>query len=108
MRRIADAGRDTVFVDAADSVGAFEAPAGLRAAVGGRLLYVAECRARCDLFRRVHHWEFQVRKLLIQPSFLVTNMLMEGDFGSSFLNFFVGVPSAADDGQPIMLLEGRF
>lgn len=59
--RSADAGQGTVFVDAVNSVGAFEVPAGSRVAVGGRSLYVAESHACCDLFGRVHHWELEVR-----------------------------------------------
>lgn len=40
----------------------------------------------------------------MQLSFLVANMLLEGDFASYFAN----LPSAADDEQPIVLREGRF
>lgn len=59
--RSADAGRGTVFVDAVNSVGAFEVPAGSRVAVSGHSLFVTECRACADLFGRVHHWELRVR-----------------------------------------------
>lgn len=59
--RSADAGQGTVFVDAVNSVGAFEVPAGSRVAVCGRSLFVAECRVCADLFGRVHHWELKVR-----------------------------------------------
>lgn len=58
--RSADAGGGTVFVDAVNSVGAFEVPAGSRVAVGGRSMLVAESHACCDLFGRVHHWELKV------------------------------------------------
>lgn len=58
--RSADAGHGTVFVDAANSAGAFEVPAGSRVAVGGRSMYVRECRACADLLGRVHHWELEV------------------------------------------------
>lgn len=59
--RSADAGGGTVFVDAVNSIGAFEVTAGSRVAVGGRSMYVAESHACCDLFGRVHHWELKVR-----------------------------------------------
>ena len=58
--RSADAGAGTVFVDAVNSVGAFEIPAGSRVAVGGRSLFVREVRRCEDLFGRVHHWEIKV------------------------------------------------
>lgn len=58
--RSADAGGGTVFVDAVNSVGAFEVPAGSRVAVGGRSMLVRESHACCDLFGRVHHWELKV------------------------------------------------
>lgn len=58
--RSADAGGGTVFVDAVNSVGAFEVAAGSRVAVGGRSMVVAESHACCDLFGRVHHWELKV------------------------------------------------
>ncbi len=59
--RSADAGAGTVFVDAVNSVGAFDVPAGSRVAVGGHSMLVAESHACCDLFGRVHHWELKVR-----------------------------------------------
>ena len=59
--RSADAGGGTVFVDAANSVGAFEVQAGSRVAVGGRSMYATEVRRCEDLFGRVHHWEIEVR-----------------------------------------------
>lgn len=59
--RGADDGQGTVFVDAVNSVGAFEVPAGSRAVVGGHAVFVAETHACCDLFGRVHHWELKVR-----------------------------------------------
>jgi hypothetical protein len=59
--RTADAGSGTVFVDAVNSWGAFEVPAGSRVSVRGRSYYVAECFAAEDLFGRVHHWELKVR-----------------------------------------------
>lgn len=59
--RSADAGGGTVFVDAVNSVGAFEVQAGSRVAVGGRSMYVTEVRRCEDLFGRVHHWEIKVR-----------------------------------------------
>lgn len=60
-RRSADAGGGTVFVDAVNSVGAFDVPAGSRVAVGGRSMYATEVRRCEDLFGRVHHWEIEVR-----------------------------------------------
>lgn len=51
----ADAGQGTVFVDAVNYIGAIEVPTRSRAAVGGHSMFVTECHAYCDLFRRVHH-----------------------------------------------------
>ncbi len=59
--RSADAGQGTVFVDAVNSVGAFDVPAGSRVAVAGRSLFVTESHRCEDLFGRVHHWELEVR-----------------------------------------------
>ena len=59
--RSADAGSGKVYVDALNSVGAFEVPAGSRIDIGGHSYYVAECK-RCEDFNgRVHHWELVVR-----------------------------------------------
>lgn len=59
--RSADAGAGKVYVDALNSAGAFEVPAGSRIDIGGHSYYVAECR-RCEDFNgRVHHWELTVR-----------------------------------------------
>ena len=59
--RSADAGAGKVYVDALNSVGAFEVPAGSRIDIGGHSYYVAECK-RCDDFNgHVHHWELTVR-----------------------------------------------
>jgi len=58
--RSADAGAGTVFVDAANSAGAFEVPAGSRVAVRGHSFLVRECHRCEDLFGRVHHWELEV------------------------------------------------
>jgi hypothetical protein len=59
--RSADAGAGKVYVDALNSVGAFEIPAGSRIDIGGKSYYVAECK-RCEDFNgRVHHWELTVR-----------------------------------------------
>ena len=57
----ADAGGGTVFVDAVNSVGAFEVAVGSRVAVGGRSMHVAKVERLEDLFGRVHHWEIEVR-----------------------------------------------
>lgn len=59
--RSADAGQGKVFVDAVNSVGAFDVPAGSRVAVAGRSMFVTESHRCEDLFGRVHHWELKVR-----------------------------------------------
>lgn len=59
--RSADAGGGTVFVDAVNSIGAFEVAAGSRVAVGGRSMYVAESHACCDLFEREARMEDEER-----------------------------------------------
>ena len=59
--RSANAGQGTVFVDAVNSIGAFDVPAGSRVAVSGHSMMVTESHACCDLFGRVHHWELKVR-----------------------------------------------
>ena len=47
-------------VDALNSVGAFEVPAGSRIDIGGHSYYVAECK-RCDDFNgHLHHWELPI------------------------------------------------
>ena len=58
--RSADAGAGTVFVDAVNSAGAFEVPAGSRVAVRGHSYYVRKCHRCEDLFGRCHHWELEV------------------------------------------------
>lgn len=59
--RSADAGAGKVYIDALNSVGAFEVPAGSRIDIGGNSYYVAECK-RCEDFNGcVHHWELTVR-----------------------------------------------
>ena len=58
--RSADAGAGTVFVDAVNSIEAFDVPAGSRVAVGGQSLFVREVHRCEDLFGRVHHWEIKV------------------------------------------------
>ena len=59
--RSADAGAGKVYVDALNSVGAFEIPAGSRIDIGMHSYYVVECK-RCEDFNgRVHHWELVVR-----------------------------------------------
>lgn len=59
--RSADAGAGTVYVDALNSTGAFEVPAGSRIEIDGRSLLVAACK-RCDgVGGRAHHWELTVR-----------------------------------------------
>ena len=59
--RSADAGAGKVYIDALNSGGAFEVPAGSRIDIGGHSYLVAE-RKRCEDFNgRVHHWELVVR-----------------------------------------------
>ncbi|WP_251231692.1 putative minor capsid protein [Adlercreutzia aquisgranensis] len=59
--RSADAGSGKVYVDAINSGGAFEVPAGSCIDFDGHSYYVAECR-RCEGFNgHVHHWELGVR-----------------------------------------------
>lgn len=59
--RSADAGAGTVFVDAVNTVGAFEVPAGSRVDIGGHSYLVAEARRFEGHQGRVHHWELMVR-----------------------------------------------
>lgn len=59
--RNADAGAGTVFVDAVNTVGAFEVPAGSRIDIGGHSYLVAEARRFEGHRGRVHHWELVVR-----------------------------------------------
>jgi len=58
--RSADGGAGTVFVDAVNSAGAFEVPAGSRVTIRGRSYYVRKCHRCEDLFARCHHWELEV------------------------------------------------
>ena len=58
--RSADAGAGTVFVDAVNSAGAFEVPAGSRVEIGGASYYVRECKRRGGFGASVHHWELVV------------------------------------------------
>ena len=59
--RSADAGSGKVYVDALNSGGAFEVPAGSRIDIGGHSYYVVECK-RCEDFNgHMHHWELVVR-----------------------------------------------
>ena len=59
--RSTDAGSGKVYVDAVNSGGAFEVPAGSRIDIGRHSYYVAECK-RCEDFNgHVHHWELMVR-----------------------------------------------
>ena len=59
--RSADAGAGKVYVDALNSVGAFEIPAGSRIDIGGHSYYVVECKRCEDYNGHVHHWELVVR-----------------------------------------------
>lgn len=55
--RSADAGAGKAYVDAVNSVGAFEVPAGSRAEIGGHSYLVAECKRYEGFGGTVHHWE---------------------------------------------------
>ncbi|MBQ9003594.1 MAG: minor capsid protein [Eggerthellaceae bacterium] len=58
--RSADAGGGTVFVDAANSRGAFEIPVGSRVEIGGVSYVVRTCQRRGEFGSKVHHWELVV------------------------------------------------
>ena len=59
--RSAVAGSGKVYVDALNSGGAFEVPAGSRIDIGDHSYLVTDCM-RCEDFNgRVHHWELVVR-----------------------------------------------
>ena len=59
--RSADGGAGKAYVDAVNSICAFEVPAGSRVEVGGHSYLVAECK-RCEGFGgAVHHWELVLR-----------------------------------------------
>ena len=59
--RSADAGSGRIYVDAVNSIGGFEVPAGSRVVVGGHSYLVERCWARHGWDGRVHHWELDVR-----------------------------------------------
>jgi len=61
--RSADAGTGKVFVDAVNSEGAFEVPAGSRVTLSGMTtsLSVISCKRCCVIRGEVHHWELTVR-----------------------------------------------
>lgn len=57
----ASAASGRVFVDAANSAGAFDVPAGSKVAIGGLPpMMVRSCRRCCAVRGRVHHWELEV------------------------------------------------
>ncbi|WP_346697402.1 minor capsid protein [Thermophilibacter mediterraneus] len=59
--RSADGGSGRVIVDAVNSEGAFEVPAGSRVLVGaGPSVMVLSCRRCCVVRGQVHHWELEV------------------------------------------------
>ena len=58
--RSADAGQGTVFVDAVNSIGVFDVPAGSRVAVSGHSMMLAAARACCGLSGSEHHPELLV------------------------------------------------
>lgn len=60
--RSADGGHGRVYVDAVNSAGAFEIPAGSRVIVSDNPSMVVESCKRCCVIRgQVHHWELVVR-----------------------------------------------
>lgn len=59
--RSADAGAGTIYIDAMNSRGAFEVPAGSRVDIDGASLAVAKCTRFCGLGGTIHHWELEVR-----------------------------------------------
>ncbi|MBR3312502.1 MAG: minor capsid protein [Atopobiaceae bacterium] len=61
VHRSGDAGAGKVYVDALNSVGTFEVPAGSRIDIGGHSYYVAELKLCEDFNGHVHHWELVVR-----------------------------------------------
>ncbi|MDY5271680.1 minor capsid protein [Tractidigestivibacter sp.] len=61
VHRSADGGAGLVIVDAANSEGAFEIPAGSRVLMGaGPSVFVRSCRRCCVIRGVVHHWELEV------------------------------------------------
>lgn len=59
--RSADAFTGRVYVDAVNSGGAFEVPAGSRVGIGEHSYLVAACRPCEDFNGHIHHWELDVR-----------------------------------------------
>ena len=60
--RSADGGAGRVFVDAVNSEGALEVPAGSRVVVGASpSMWAVSCRRCCVVRGQVHHWELEVR-----------------------------------------------
>lgn len=58
--RNSDGGAGLVVVDAANSEGAFEIPAGSRVLVGaGPSAFVRSCKRCCVIRGVVHHWELE-------------------------------------------------
>lgn len=59
--RFTDGGAGRVIVDAVNSEGSFEIPAGSRVMVGaGPSMLVRSCRRCCVIRGQVHHWELEV------------------------------------------------
>ena len=58
--RSADSGAGKVFVDAVNSIGAFDIPAGSRVTIRGHSFAVRKVHRCEDLFGRCHHWEIEV------------------------------------------------
>lgn len=60
--QLADGTTGLLFVDAANSAGAFEVPAGAKVSVdGGGTWMTVNASHRFEAFNRVHHWELELR-----------------------------------------------
>lgn len=58
--KLADGASGRIWVDAANSAGAFRIPAGSKVVLGGETLHVVSC-AEFRPFGPVHHWELDVK-----------------------------------------------
>lgn len=58
--KLADGASGRIWVDAANSTGAFRIPAGSKIVLGGETLHVVSC-AEFRAFETVHHWEVDVK-----------------------------------------------
>lgn len=58
--KLADGASGRIWVDAANSAGAFRIPAGSKIVLGGETLHVVSC-AEFRPYGPVHHWELDVK-----------------------------------------------